>query len=131
MTKLAQNRVDLRRNQGEAKGQYFKVKDFMTTPTKIQSNPEFVFFEYLKTQFDPPIFKSIIKLLYLFNEGVINHAEFLDLTLPFFTNQDLYEYLKTLTYSKMMNRRQFSLINKPLAELDLSSKLLIINYLIF
>jgi len=122
MTKLAQGRTEQRKIQSEMKGPYLKMKEPISTPIKIQSNPEFHFFESLQNLMDPPIFEIVIKLLHLYNEGVLSHAEFVEMSEPFFgSNLDLFDYLRTITYSKMMNRRQFSLINKPLAELDLTS----------
>ena len=124
MTKLAQGRTEQRKIQTETKGPYLKMKEPMPTPDKIQSNPEFHFFESLKNLMDPPVFEIVIKLLHLYNEGVLSHAEFVEMCEPFFgSNLDLFDYLRTITYSKMMNRRHFSLINKPLAELDLTSKI--------
>ena len=55
-------------------------------------------------------------------QGVLNYTEFIDLCEPFLeNNQDIFNVLKQITFSKMMNRRHYSLINKPLSELDLTS----------
>lgn len=90
---------------------------------KMQTSPDFVFFSSLKELFSLLTYKVIIKLLHLYNEGVLSHYEFVELVQPYFARQfNLFEYLKTLTYSKMMNRRQFAIFNRPICELDLSSK---------
>lgn len=115
----------------EYKNNYLKLKENFSFTPKNQSNPEYLFFESLRNILDPYTYKNLIKLLHLYTEGVLNHSEFMLMTEGYFSNNpDLYEYLKTLTYSKMMNRRFYSIINKPLSELDLTSILIkLINYL--
>jgi hypothetical protein len=55
-------------------------------------------------------------------KGVLNYYEFINFIEPLINNNNEYfEYLKQITYSKLMNRRHTSLINKPLSELDLTS----------
>lgn len=71
MNKLAQTRGEVRRNGVESKSIFMKLKDSMATPIKIQSNPEFLFFDSLKNIFDPVTYNTIMKLLHLYNE-VIN-----------------------------------------------------------
>ena len=71
MNKLAQTRTEVKRAPVEQKPAFFKFKEAMGTPTKIQSNPEFLFFESLKNILDRESFKGVIKLLFLFNEVII------------------------------------------------------------
>lgn len=99
-------------------------RDMPSISSKMQTSPDFVFFSSLRELFTPGVYKIIIKLLHLYNEGVLGHYEFIELVQPYFSRQtDLFEYLKTLTYSKMMNRREYAIFNRPNCELDLSSKL--------
>ena len=72
MNKLVQTRVEIKRGLiTDSKSSFFKFKESMGTPTKIQSSPEFLFFESLKNILDNSSFKSVIKLLYLYNEVII------------------------------------------------------------
>ena len=49
---------------------------------------------------------------------------------PYFSNQfDFFKVFKTLTYSKMMNRRQYAIFNRPMCEMDFSSKINLYNIL--
>ena len=83
------------------------------------------------TQSTPKIQSSniIIKLLYLYNEGILSQYEFTQMIEPYFSNQfDFFKVFKTLTYSKMMNRRQFAIFNRPMCEIDFSSKIIYIIY---
>jgi hypothetical protein len=69
MNKLAQTtRTEIKRPPVEQKPSFYKLKETMGTPTKIQSNPEFLFFESLRNILDRDVFKTVIKLLHIFNE---------------------------------------------------------------
>ncbi len=68
MNKLAQARMETRRSVIETKGTFMKMKDTMSTPTKIQSNPEYLYFDSLKSIFDPSTYKTLIKMLHIYNE---------------------------------------------------------------
>ena len=89
-----------------------------TTINKLPSSPDSVFFSSLKKIFPNSIYNILIKLLYLYNEGVLSQYEFTQLIQPYFKNRlDHFEYLKNLSYSKMMNRKEFAIFNKPMYEL--------------
>ena len=104
-------------------------RDMPSISSKMQTSPDFVFFSSLRDLFTPGVYKNIIKLLHLYNEGVLSHYEFIEMVQPYFSRQvDLFDYLKTLTYSKMMNRRQFAIFNRPNCELDLSKSLRVASY---
>lgn len=117
-------RPDLRKtNNASNEKNIIKYLENVPIVPKMQTSPDFVFFSSLKELFSASTYKVIIKLLHLYNEGVVSHYEFIELVQPYFARQtSLFEYLKTLTYSKMMNRRQFAIFNRPICELDLSSK---------
>ena len=69
MNKLAQtNRNEIKKPPVEQKQSFNKYKDTTGTPTKIQSNPEYLFFESLRNVLDRDVFKTVIKLLHIFNE---------------------------------------------------------------
>jgi hypothetical protein len=69
MNKLAQtNRSEIKKPPVEQKQSFNKYKDTTGTPTKIQSNPEYLFFESLRNVLDRDVFKTVIKLLHIFNE---------------------------------------------------------------
>ena len=104
-------------------------RDIPSISSKMQTSPDFVFFSRLRDLFTPGIYKIVIKMLHLYNEGVLSHYEFIEMVQPYFSSQnDLFDYLKTLTYSKMMNRRQFAIFNRPNCELDLSKSLRVASY---
>ena len=99
-----------------------KYRDMNQSTPKIQASPDYLFFKSLKEIFSPNIYNIIIKLLHLYNEGILSQYEFTQMIEPYFSNQiDLYNIFKTLTYSKMMNRRQFAIFNRPMCEMDFSS----------
>ncbi len=53
----------------EMKSSYMKYREASNlTPSKIQKNPEHLFFESLRNIFDEAVYKIMIKLLHLFNE---------------------------------------------------------------
>jgi len=88
--------------------------------TKI--NTEIYFFENIKINFNETNYLELIKLLHLYNIGVLNWAEFIDLVEPFFSDDsELYSTFKQILYLKITNRRNFVEINKLLTELDFSS----------
>jgi hypothetical protein len=54
---------------GDMKAPYIKYRETANlTPSKTQKNPEYLFFESLKTIFDSTTYKIVIKLLHLYNE---------------------------------------------------------------
>ena len=98
---------------------------------KIQSSPDFVFFAGLKEIFSPEIYKIIIKILYLYIEGIISQYEFTLLITPYFNQQhqqELLEFFKTLTNSKILNRRQHAIFDRPMCEIDFSKTRKISGY---
>ena len=98
---------------------------------KIQSSPDFVFFVGLKEIFSPEIYKIIIKILYLYIEGIISQYEFTLLITPYFNQQhqqELLEFFKTLTNSKILNRRQHAIFDRPMCEIDFSKTRKISGY---
>jgi len=98
---------------------------------KIQSSPDFVFFAGLKEIFSPEIYKILIKILYLYIEGIISQYEFTLLITPYFNQQhqqELLEFFKTLTNSKILNRRQHAIFDRPMCEIDFSKTRKISGY---
>ena len=98
---------------------------------KIQSNPDYAFFSGLKELFNPEIYKNLIKLLYLYIEGIISQYEFTVLITPYFNQQhqqELLEFFKTLTNSKILNRRQHAIFDRPMCEIDFSKTRKISGY---
>ena len=98
---------------------------------KIQSSPDFVFFAGLKEIFSPEIYKIIIKILYLYIEGIISQYEFTVLITPYFNQQhqqELLEFFKTLSNSKILNRRQHAIFDRPMCEIDFSKTRKISGY---
>ena len=98
---------------------------------KIQSNPDYVFFSGLKELFTPEIYKILIKILYLYIEGIISQYEFTVLITPYFNQQhqqELLEFFKTLTNSKILNRRQHAIFDRPMCEIDFSKTRKISGY---
>lgn len=89
---------------------------------KNQINPEYLFFDNLKHVLDSMSYMSIIKLLHLYNEGVLNHSEFCELCEPYLKGKlDLYNLIKQITLSKQINRKSYSYMSRPLSEIDFSS----------
>ena len=98
---------------------------------KIQSNPDYIFFSGLKEIFSPEIYKILIKILYLYIEGIISQYEFTVLITPYFNQQhqqELLEFFKTLTNSKILNRRQHAIFDRPMCEIDFSKTRKISGY---
>jgi histone deacetylase complex regulatory component SIN3 len=62
--------IDMKKSSNDLKQSYMmnKMKDIGSTPVKNQSNPEYLFFESLRNVFDQSIYKTLIKLLHLYNE---------------------------------------------------------------
>ena len=117
-------------NSNNEKHNIIKYREITQSTPKIQSSPDFLFFNRLKDIFHPNIYNIIIKLLYLYNEGILSQYEFTQMIEPYFSNQfDFFKVFKTLTYSKMMNRRQFAIFNRPMCEMDFSSKIYFFYYL--
>ena len=107
--------------------------DMNLIPPKIQSSPDFLFFSGLKDYFSPEIYKIIIKILYLYIEGIISQYEFTVLITPYFNvqhqqQQELLEFFKTLTNSKILNRRQHAIFDRPMCEIDFSKTRKISGY---
>ena len=98
---------------------------------KIQMSPEYIFFNGLKEIFPPEIYEILIKILYLFNEGIISQYEFTVLITPYFNqenHQKLLEFFKSLTHSKTLNRRQHAIFDRPMCEMDFSKTRKITGY---
>jgi histone deacetylase complex regulatory component SIN3 len=89
------------------------------------------FFSGLKELFTPEIYKILIKILYLYIEGIISQYEFTVLITPYFNQQhqqELLEFFKTLTNSKILNRRQHAIFDRPMCEIDFSKTRKISGY---
>ena len=98
---------------------------------KMQSSPDYMFFAGLKDIFTPEIYNIIIKILYLYIEGIISQYEFTVLITPYFNQQhqqELLEFFKTLTNSKILNRRQHAIFDRPMCEIDFSKTRKISGY---
>ena len=98
---------------------------------KMQVSPDYMLFEGLKKIFPPEIYKILIKILYLYIEGIISQHEFTILITPYFEEQnhpELFEFFKSLTYSKILNRRQHAIFDRPMCELDFSKTRRISGY---
>ena len=94
-------------------------------------SPEYIFFNGLKEIFPPEIYEILIKILYLFNEGIISQYEFTVLITPYFNqenHQKLLEFFKSLTHSKTLNRRQHAIFDRPMCEMDFSKTRKITGY---
>ena len=99
--------------------------------SKMQSSPDYMFFAGLKDFFTPEIYNIIIKILYLYIEGIISQYEFTVLITPYFNQhhqQELLEFFKTLTNSKILNRRQHAIFDRPMCEIDFSKTRKISGY---
>ena len=98
---------------------------------KIKMSPEYIFFNGLKEIFPPEIYEILIKILYLFIEGIISQYEFTVLITPYFnqeTQNNLLEFFKSLTNSKILNRRQHAIFDRPMCEMDFSKTRKISGY---
>ena len=110
-----------------------KINDYAFpyyTP-KIQMSPEYIFFNGLKEIFPPEIYEIIIKILYLYIEGIISQYEFTVLITPYFNqenHQNLLEFFKSLTNAKILNRRQHAIFDRPMCEMDFSKTRKISGY---
>ena len=94
-------------------------------------SPEYIFFDGLKDLFPPEIYQILIKILYLYNEGIISQYEFSVLITPYFNqpnHQNLLEFFKTITNSKILNRRQHAIFDRPMCEMDFSKTRKISGY---
>ena len=98
---------------------------------KIKMSPEYIFFNGLKEIFPPEIYEILIKILYLYIEGIISQYEFTVLITPYFnqeTHHNLLEFFKSLTNSKILNRRQHAIFDRPMCEMDFSKTRKITGY---
>jgi histone deacetylase complex regulatory component SIN3 len=85
----------------------------------------------LKDFFPPEIYQILIKILYLYNEGIISQYEFTVLITPYFNqpnHQKLLEFFKSITSSKILNRRQHAIFDRPMCEMDFSKTRKISGY---
>ena len=64
-------------------------------PPKIQSSPDYMFLNSLKDMFSPEIYKILIKILYLYVEGIISQYEFSVLISPYFRPMCEIDFSKT------------------------------------
>ena len=106
-------------------------QDINKIPTKIQSSIDYMFFNGLKDLFPPEIYKILIKILYLYVEGIISQYEFSVLITPYFDNPDQKQFLEffiSLTNSKILNRRQHAVFDRPMCEIDFSKTRKISGY---
>ena len=106
-------------------------QDINKIPTKIQSSIDYMFFNGLKDLFPPEIYKILIKILYLYVEGIISQYEFSVLITPYFDNPDQKQFLEffiSLTNTKILNRRQHAVFDRPMCEIDFSKTRKISGY---
>ena len=106
-------------------------QDINKIPTKIQYSIDYMFFNGLKDLFPPEIYKILIKILYLYVEGIISQYEFSVLITPYFDNPDQKQFLEffiSLTNSKILNRRQHAVFDRPMCEIDFSKTRKISGY---
>ena len=83
---------------------------------KFKDN-ELKFFLSLKDRLDTPIYKKLIKLLFLFLTGVFNNDEFNNFSKKLLVNDsETYQFLKFFTSIKSNKRKNISYLNKPLSE---------------
>ena len=86
-----------------------------------QGDPEYLFFESLKNMISPIKYMTFIKLLFLYNKGILSHFEFCKLI-----DSSMEEYpelsgiIKQLAMSKLISRKHSSIMMKPLTEVDTS-----------
>ena len=98
---------------------------------KMHSSPDSAFFSGLKEIFSPEIYKTLIKILHLYIEGIISQYEFTVLITPYFNQEhqkELLDFFKTLTNSKILNRRQHAIFDRPMCEIDFSKTRKISGY---
>ena len=113
------------------KEKYQIINYYSHLSPKIQMSPDYIFFNGLKDLFPPEIYKILIKILYLYNEGIISQNEFTILITPYFTqpnHQNLLEFFKSLTNSKILNRRQHAIFDRPMCEMDFTKTRQISGY---
>ena len=113
------------------KEKYQIINYYSHLSPKIQMSPDYIFFNGLKDLFPPEIYKILIKILYLYNEGIISQYEFTILITPYFTqpnHQNLLEFFKSLTNSKILNRRQHAIFDRPMCEMDFTKTRQISGY---
>ena len=98
---------------------------------KMHMSSDYIFFSGLKDFFPPEIYQILIKILYLYNEGIISQHEFTVLITPYFNqpnHQKLLEFFKSITSSKILNRRQHAIFDRPMCEMDFSKTRKISGY---
>ena len=106
-------------------------QDINKIPPKMQSSLDYMFFNGLKQLFSPDIYKILIKILFLYIEGIISQYEFSILISPYFDKQDhkqFLEYFISLTNSRILNRRQHAIFDRPMCEIDFSKTRKISGY---
>ena len=126
--KIANKTLDLLKNKEKNQANEYSFPYFSP---KIQISPEYHFFNGLKEIFPPEIYEILIKILYLFIEGIISQYEFTILITPYFNqenHQKLLEFFKSLTNAKILNRRQHAIFDRPMCELDFSKTRKISGY---
>ena len=97
----------------------------------MHMSSDYIFFSGLKDFFPPEIYQILIKILYLYNEGIISQHEFTVLITPYFNqpnHQKLLEFFKSITSSKILNRRQHAIFDRPMCEMDFSKTRKISGY---
>ena len=100
-------------------------------PPKFKSSPDYTFLNSLKDMFSPEVYKILIKILFLYVEGIISQHEFGVLVTPYFDNsnhKEFLEYFISLTNSKILNRRQHAVFDRPMCEIDFSKTRKISGY---
>ena len=106
-------------------------QDINKIPPKMQSSLDYMFFNGLKQLFSPDIYKILIKILFLYIEGIISQYEFSILISPYFDKPDhkqFLEYFISLTNSRILNRRQHAIFDRPMCEIDFSKTRKISGY---
>ena len=110
---------------------YQNQQDMNKIPPKMQSSLDYMFFNGLKQIFSPEIYKILIKILYLYIEGIISQYEFGVLITPYFDkpeNKQFLDYFLSLTNSRILNRRQHAVFDRPMCEIDFSKTRKISGY---
>ena len=137
ISKTNQSQEDFNTNNANSNNAYSHLNK---GSMKNHVNPEYLFFDNLKNVLNHDRYINTIKLLHLFNIGVLNHTEFSELceniliiqnsntnignkrvnTINNNNNMELLSLIKQITLTKLINRKNSSIINKPLSEIDFS-----------
>ena len=118
-----QNLIQTTNNEKHQINKYHYHQYISHLPPKLHTSPDYMFLNGLKTFVSPEVYKILIKILYLYIEGIISQYEFGVLITPYFEREDqkqCLEYFISLTNSKILNRRQHAIFDRPMCEIDFS-----------